>query len=953
MSATRSITSKYCASCALFLLLLSSAAGVERQEFVGVAISAAGASLNQPAEPQELTVALLRTEYKTNPLGIDATTPRLSWQIRSMERGVIQTAYELQVAASAPALSRGELLWTPGKVSSDQSVHVAYAGPALESRGRYHWRVRVWDQHGYASGWSEPAFWEMGLLAASDWRAEWIKPTIPEDSTKPPPSPMLRGSFVTRGPVESARLYATSLGLNEIHLNGRRVGDLVLTPGWTSYDHRLQYDTYDVSGLVGEGTNVLGAILGEGWFRSRLGWEYQRDIYGDHFGLLAQIVVNYSDGSTDTFGTNTNWKANNGPIITSSIYDGEVYDARLEREGWSEADYDDGDWSAVAGFEHPKDILIAPAGAPVRRIEELKPVEIFVTPEGETVVDLGQNMVGWVRLRVNGPRGTVVRLRHAEVLDADGNFYTDNLRAARAALTYTLRGTGDEVYEPRFTFMGFRYVAVEGYPGVLSPDAITGVVVHSDMARTGTFETSNAMLNQLQHNIVWGQKGNFLDVPTDTPARDERLGWTGDAQAFAPTAAFNFDVAAFFAKWLADVAVDQLQNGSVPWVVPDVLGTREQAAGGGAAGWGDVATIGPWTMYLAYADTAMLARQYPSMRRWVDFIRTEAGDDLLWSETFTFGDWLAYNTPAADYPGATTDKDLIATAFFAHSTDLVARAAAVLGNTRDAADYRALFEQIKAAFAREYVTATGRMASNTQTAYALALEFNLLPDAQRVEAGERLAADVERFGHLTTGFLGTPHLAPALEHAGRIDLAYKLLLREEYPSWLYPITRGATTMWERWDGIRTDGSFQDVTMNSFNHYAYGAIGDWMYRVVAGLAPDPDAPGYKHVVIAPRPGGGLTYARARLETMYGETMSSWERLDDGQGLLRLTAVVAPNTRATIRLPGARVEALLEGGNPATSATGVASVTQDGDAVVVEAGSGTYVFEYPTTTGSLDD
>ena len=582
----------------------------------------------------------------------------------------------------------------------------------------------------------------------------------------------------------------------------------------------------------------------------------------------------------------------------------------------------------------------------MRRIAELTPIEIFETPDGDTVLDMGQNMVGWVRLRVEGARGTTVTLRHAEVLDADGNFYTENLRAAQASLSYTLRGDGVETYEPHFTFMGFRYVAIDGFPGELTPEAVTGIVVHSDMERTGSFETSNAMLNQLQQNIVWGQKGNFLDVPTDTPARDERLGWTGDAQAFAPTAAFNFDVAAFFTKWLADVEADQKPNGSVPWVVPDVLGTRGRAAGGGAAGWADVATIGPWSMYLAYGDKRILEQQYGSMKRWVDFVHETAGEDLIWSETFTFGDWLSYNTTAADYPGATTDKDLIATAFFAHSTDLLARAARVLGKREDAEHYEDLLDRIKGAFVDEYVTDTGRMASNTQTAYALALQFNLLPDELRGRAGERLAADVERFGHLTTGFLGTPHLTSALQDAGRIDLAYKLLLREEYPSWLYPITRGATTVWERWDGIKPDGTFQDVGMNSFNHYAYGAIGDWMYRVVGGLALDPEEPGYKHVVIAPQPGGELTSARTSLRTMYGEAVSAWtiEASEDGTKQFTLTAVVPPNAHGTIVLPDAELESVNEGSAPAAAAVGVDRAVQEGDAVRIAVGSGRYVFSY---------
>ncbi|HEX9107779.1 MAG TPA: alpha-L-rhamnosidase C-terminal domain-containing protein, partial [Longimicrobiales bacterium] len=448
-------------------------------------------------------------------------------------------------------------------------------------------------------------------------------------------------------------------------------------------------------------------------------------------------------------------------------------------------------------------------------------------------------------------------------------------------------------------------------------------------------------VNRLQQNIVWGQRGNFLDVPTDTPARDERLGWTGDAQAFSPTAAFNYDVDGFFSKWLADLAAAQKANGAVPMVIPDVL-SRHQAVGSSSSGWGDVATIVPWNVFLAYGDTALLARQYPSMKAFVEYERAQAGDDGVWTGGFHFGDWLAFATTRSDYPGATTDKDLLATAFFAHSTDLLSRAAAVLGKTEEAAAYRALFQKTRAAFDREFVTPSGRVASNTQTAYALALSFDLLPDSLRAQAGQRLADDVHQFGHLTTGFLGTPYLNFALARTGHLADAYQLLLRREYPSWLYPITRGATTMWERWDGIKPDGSFEDVGMNSFNHYAYGAIGEWMYRTVAGIDLDSSQPGYKHILIQPRPGGNLTWARATLQTQYGEVGSAWKL--EGQRF-QLDARVPPNTHATVRLPAATLAQVSESGAPLARSAGVRGATQLGDAVVLEIGSGDYSFSYP--------
>ena len=462
------------------------------------------------------------------------------------------------------------------------------------------------------------------------------------------------------------------------------------------------------------------------------------------------------------------------------------------------------------------------------------------------------------------------------------------------------------------------------------------------MPRTGTFVTSDSMLNQLYHNIVWGQKGNFVGVPTDCPQRDERLGWTGDAQVFSRTAAFNFDVAGFFTNWLRDLAADQRPNGSVPDVIPDVLVPRRSRTATSSAGWGDAAVIVPWTMYLTYGDTRLLERQYPSMRAYVEYQRKTAGDKLLWNSGWHYGDWLAFATTRSDYPGATTDKDLIATAFYAHSTDLLARSAKALGKTEDARDYRALFERIREAWTKEYVTATGRLSSNTQTAYALALEFGLLPEARRPDAGTRLAADVRSIGHLTTGFLGTPYLTDALTQTGHLAEAYRLLLNKRYPSWLYPITQGATTIWERWDGQKPDKSFQDVGMNSFNHYAYGAIGDWMVRSVAGLDLDETMPGYRHLIVAPQPGGGLTSARAELLTPYGSALSGWTIAG---GRMRVTVRVPPNARATVHLPSARLASVTEGGRAVVGAAGVTSATQTGDTVTVSIGSGEYVFDYP--------
>ncbi|HVU22902.1 MAG TPA: glycoside hydrolase family 78 protein [Opitutus sp.] len=885
------------------------------------------------------TTAMLSTEYQTNPIGLDAAAPRLTWQLASDHRGAGQSAYQVQVAAERPEFG-GALLWDSGRVASDRSVQVAYAGPALASGERCYWRVRTWDETGAASAWSEPAFWEMGLLHPSDWSAGWITPSGEQAAGKSDPAPLLRKEFHLGGPVRAARLYITGLGLYEAELNGRRVGRAVLTPGWTSYDHRLQYQTYDVTDLLQAGDNALGVTLGNGWYRGPLTWDLKRKIYGDRVALLAQLHVTYADGHTAVVGTDDSWKTATGPILLSDIYAGERYDARLERAGWSRAGYDDRDWKPVQLLEHTKEVLVAPLAPPIRPVEEIKPIAILHTPAGDTVVDLGQNLVGHVRLKVRGAAGTTVTLRHAEVLDKAGNFYTANLRGAAETVAYTLKGGGEEVYEPHFTFQGFRYVAVAGYPGELTADAVTGIVVHSDLPATGTWESSNPLLNQLQHNIAWGQKGNFLGVPTDCPQRDERLGWTGDAQAFARTAAFNMQVAGFYANWLRDLAADQ-RDGAVPFVVPDVL-NRGKPDVATSSGWGDAATIVPWTTYLVYGDRRLLETQYPSMKAWVEYIRARAHDNL-WNTGFHFGDWLAYATNSPAYPGATTGKDLIATAFYAHSTRILAQAAAVLGKTDDARTYSDLFERIRAAFNHEFVTPAGRVGEATQTAYVLALKFDLLPESERANAAARLAADVHGFqGHLTTGFLGTPHLCRVLSDFGQTPTAYALLLQQTYPSWLYPVTQGATTIWERWDGQKPDGTFQDPGMNSFNHYAYGAIGDWMYSVVAGLDLDPAEPAYKHILIQPQPGGGLTFVRASLATQYGEVVSAWKR---EHGRFELTVRVPPNTHATVRLPHvADVAAVTESSEPLARAAGIRSAVAGGDAVVVEIASGEYRFAY---------
>ena len=883
---------------------------------------------------QKLQVTDLTCEYQNNPVGIDVTIPRFGWKLVSAQQGIMQTSYSIRVGLDSKALLKGQnILWQSGKVISDQSVFVPYAGSALTSRQRYYWQVKVSDSNGNSSAWSEVKFWETGLLHSSDWSAKWIEPTLPGDSTGQP-SPLLRHTFELRNTIQSARLYITSHGLYEAHLNGKRVGNQYLTPGWTSYATRLQYQTYDVTTLVNNGSNAVGVLLGDGWYR---GWlSGKKNIYGKNLGLLFQLEVRYADGSTEIILSNDQWKCSTGAITRSGIYYGEMYDARLEKRGWTQSGFNDSDWLPVRTRDIGKENLIAAYAPPVLKHEEFKAVKVFKTPKGETVVDFGQNLVGWITLKVKGKSGDKIIILHAEVLDKEGNFYTENLRAAEAEIQYIVKGDAEEVYEPHLTFFGFRYVKVEGYPGELKNENIMATAVYSDMAPTGNFSSSNSLLNQLQHNIQWGQKGNFIDVPTDCPQRDERLGWTGDAQVFFRTAAYNMNAATFFTKWLKDLATDQAEDGRVPPVVPNMVNKDFWAS----AGWADAATIIPWNMYMAFGDKRILEQQYESMKAWVNYIDKTSKTDL-WNSGFHFGDWLFYKPVHDDDDRSTvTDKYLIAQCFWAHSTQLLLKSAKVLGKTEDASRYAEMLKQIKDAFQKEYLTANGRLVTGTQTAYVLALNFDMLPENLRAQAAERLVQNVKDYGnHLTTGLLGTPYLCEVLTRFGFVDVAYNLLMQETYPSWLYPVKMGATTIWERWDGIKPDSTFQTPDMNSFNHYAYGAIGDWMYRTVAGL--QEVVPGYKEILIAPKPGGKLSNASAELETGYGLAKSSWEIQD---GMFKLSVQIPTNTTATLVLPKAASANITEHGIDIGKLKTITSSGKDGNDLKIKVGSGSYQFEY---------
>ncbi len=767
-----------------------------------------------------LFVSNLTCEYRTNPLGIDVLQPRLSWQLESSQRGARQTAYRILVAVSETGLSGSGLLWDSGKVSSDQSIHVKYGGPALVSGQRVYWKVLVWDEAGQEAE-SAFAWWELGLLDRTDWSGQWIGAFYSGGPRTTSPALYLRKEFSITKQLVSARLYATALGLYECYLNGLRVGDALLTPGWTDYNKRIQYQVYDVIDLIQAGANAWGAILGDGWCVGHIAW-VGRQRYTDRPQFLAQIILTYSDDSKEIIATNNSWKITPGPILESDMLMGESYDARRELTDWFNPGYDDAPWWAAEVFEDRGAALVATNGPEVKRQEELRPVKIHKIPDfvnPRWIFDLGQNMVGWIRLCVRGEKGTTVSIRYAEVLNPDGTLYTANLRTARNTDYYTLKGGKEEVWEPHFLFHGFRYVELLGFLDIPTEDTVTGIVIHSDTPVTGTFECSDPLINQLQHNILWGQKGNFVDVPTDCPQRDERLGWTGDAQVFIQTAAYNMNVAGFFTKWTRDLEDAQFPDGAYPAVAPN---PSAWSIGDGGPAWADAGVICPWVIYECYGDIRLLEERYASMQRFIEFLSQTSQNGLRCYTEYEgwhgFGDWLALD--GSDGREGGTSKELIGTAFFAYSSHLLGKIAQILGKEEDAERYGIFSQQAREAFVKHFVLPDGTIKGGTQTSYVLALYFDLLPVSLRPTAVAELVRNIEqRDNHLSTGFVGTPYLNRVLSDAGHLDTAYALLKQTTWPSWLYSVTQGATTIWERWDGWTHDKGFQDETMNSFNHYA--------------------------------------------------------------------------------------------------------------------------------------
>ena len=1044
----------------------------------------------------------LLCESMVEPLGLGITLPRLSWQMRDDRRGALQTAYQIRVATSLDLLQgKTPDVWDSGRRESSESVNVVYGGPRVVSRRRYFWEVRVWDREGHVSAYSKPSWWEMGLLASTDWEAEWITPNpgidrgeydsdanwiwgseedalrhaqpgkrffrfhfsipqqpekatllitakdhvgvwlngkslldpeksselgLPRDtwsysrqisltgsisqganilaveasvdaSTEPDeptpagmiallraqmpdgtvkaftsgpswitsreqttiwfsrdfddsawqpaisiqrlgeqplgnpfpkePAKLLRRSFDIEKSITSARIYSTALGSYQLYLNGQRVGNDVLAPGWTDYSKRIPYQVYDVTSQLHRGANAIGAILGGGWYADGLSWEQTRYSFGPPpVRVLVQLEIEYEDGTRDRILSDKSWNAAPSPILFSEIYNGESYDGTLKNvNDWSQPSFPDRYWGAVVVEPAPAAPLVAQDFLPIR-ITQTLPAKAITNPKpGTYIFDLGQNMVGWERLHVTGPKGTKIRLRFGEVLQPNGELYTANLRTAEATDTYVLSGTGSETFEPHFTFHGFRYIELTGFPGVPSLGAAEGIVFHTDAPLAMKFATEDPTVNQLWSNILWGQRSNFLSVPTDCPQRDERMGWMGDAQVFWRTAAFNAELGAFSHKFASDMRDAQSSAGAFSDVSPRVGPTSDSAPG-----WGDAGVIIPWTAYTQYRDTRILEENWDAMEKWMRHIQGSNPDYLWLNERGNdYGDWLAI--------GSDTSKNLIATAYWAYDASLMQRIALALGRKADAKSYQVLFDNISAAFHSKYVKPDGTVGTGSQTSYVLALHMHLLSEKERTVASDKLVADIQAHDwHLTTGFLGTPYLLLELSASGHSDAAYRLLLQNTFPSWRYMIEHGATTMWERWN---SDQMLGDPGMNSFNHYAYGAVAEWLYTYVAGIEGDPDDPGFHRVRMHPQFDSRLGHAEATYDSPYGAIRSAWSVTGS---TTRWNVALPPNTTALLYFPSAGKVKLFEGEQAIQNNTWLHFLRNENGSSIYEASAGSYSF-----------
>ena len=880
-----------------------------------------------------LKVDNLQIDYLKEPMGV-TETPQFSWCIISNKRNVRQTFYQLQIANCADFTSH--LVYDSGLIYSEQSTQVIPEGFALEEGRRYYVRVRISDGT-KESAYCSPASFVSGILDPSSWHAQFVSAEN-EDDALSMKSTLLKGEFIVKKKIQEAYAFTTALGLYQFYINGEKVGTDELAPGWTSYNKRLLYQTHDISKCLEQGDNTFGAMLGAGWYKGKMGFLSRIHNYGKQTAFFCQILIRYEDGSSQTICSDESMVAFSGPVLFAEIYDGEIYDNRIPDLNKITRSQNDLAIKAVNVIPFSTTKLFSQSGCRVRIMEELPVQTIYRTPKGEQVIDFGQNLTGWISFKVNGQSGDKVILQCFETLDAKGNVYLDNLRLAKQTIQYICSGEGTEEYHPNFTYQGFRYAHIISYPGLVEQDNFKAQVLYSEMEETGTFTCSNLDLNQLQHNIAWSLRGNFLDIPSDCPQRNERVGWTGDAQIFAPSASFLHNTYTFFSKWLKDLAADQTPEGGVSHLVPDIItgikandwlvsqGTHS------AAGWADAAVIIPWTLYQAYGDTKILANQYSSMKAWIDFMNAHKAENGIWSYRLQFGDWVALDADEGSYFGA-TPTDFTCAVYFAYSTRLFTKIAGILERKEDEKKYRLLYLEAIKTFQNTFLDETGTLSVPTQTAHILALYFELVPTKYKEQVARSLATLLEKEnGHLVTGFLGTPYFCHALSQNGLIKEAYELLLKDDFPSWLYQVKAGATTIWEHWDGIKPDGTMWSPDMNSFNHYAYGAIGAWLYGVVAGIQVAEDAPGYKRSIIAPHIGGGLTYVEATHKSLFGVISVRWKV--DEQNIVDLHVQIPPNTTSIIQLTNS---------NQVLESDGVV-FTKQSEEYIGEVGSGEYHFKY---------
>lgn len=914
-----------------------------------------------------LNATYLRCEYKVNPV-TDVLHPRLSWELTSKVNNQYQTAYQLLVASSPSLLQEGKAdLWDSQKVTSNATSQVEYAGKTLQSRQVCYWKVRIWDKNNKPGPWSNVAQWEMGLLQKSDWQAQFVGLNLNHlgkgKEYHLPPTPFLRKDITIKSPVKKARLYVTSLGLYEFQINGKKIGNDYFNPGWTDYNKRLYYQVYDISAALKAGKNTLGSILSYGWYAGYLGYALLvrnpvvKNFYGDVPALKAQLEVEYANGEKEVFQTDTSWKANHGPIVESDILNGEVYDATRELTGWNKADYNDTDWKTVAviGDKSERLIQVHP-GSPVREVAQLTPQSIKFIGQKKYLLDMGQNFAGIIKIQLKANKGDSILFRFGEMLYPDGKIMTENLRKARGSDLYIAKGDPNgETYQPRFTYHGFQYVQIEGLGYAPKPQDLTGIVLSSATPKAGTFETDNAFVNQLYHNIVWTQQSNYFEVPTDCPQRDERMGWTGDAQAYIKSATFNTDIAAFGTKWVVDLNDAQLANGAYPLYAP---APSLRITDTYSPGWMEAGIIYPYQIFRSYNDTKIIKAHWPEMQRFMQFLEAKSKGEYVFKETAFaevnpkggFGDWLSV--------GKKTPPDMLATMYFAYSANLMQEMATAIGDEKEAKRFKAMFTKIKTAFLKHYTDTEGKFICNaaaygdgkgyvdgdkgfeghTQTAYANAIFMNLLDSAHTVKAGRWLNELVVANGNkLTTGFLGVRPMLLALSATGHSQTAYKLLFQKEYPSWGFEIENGANTIWERWNSFTREGGFP-AGMNSFNHYAFGSICEWMFENMAGIKAT--APGFRTFVIQPEVATqNINFLKATHHSLHGQIVSAWQKKG---ALTTMTVEVPVNTNALVCLPS--VKGITLNGKSLQSADFKQELIGNEYKNSVKVGSGKYVFSY---------